>query len=91
LNAPPSRPEQIKAAAARPLETPLVFLVRIDPAKNVNRLYMVAVTPRLFGECLLRRERGHIGSPGTVQSRKLRDERAAGRAALHQAAGATRL
>jgi hypothetical protein len=53
----------------------MVFLVRIDPGKNINRLYIVAVTPTLFGESSLRRERGHIGSPGTVRSRKLRDER----------------
>ena len=67
--APASRPERIKAAAARPLETLMVFLVRIDPGKNINRLYIVAVTPTLFGESSLRRERGHIGSPGTVRSR----------------------
>jgi len=53
----------------------MVFLVRIDLGKNINRLYIVAVTPTLFGESSLRREQGHIGSPGTVRSLKLRDER----------------
>src|SRR5215472_15999962 len=51
--APASRPERIKASAARPLETLIVFLVLIDPGKNITRLYMVAVTPTLFGECSL--------------------------------------
>jgi hypothetical protein len=75
-HAPESRPERIKAAAARPLETLIVFLFLIDPRKNITRLYIMAVMPRLFGECSLRREQGHIGSPGTVRSRKLRYERA---------------
>ena len=69
----------------------MVFLVRIDLGKNINRLYIVAVTPTLFGESSLRREQGHIGSPGTVRSRKLRDERSAGQATLHPTAGATQL
>ena len=92
LNAPPhpgpngSKPPQLDLS-----KTLIVFLVLIDPGKNIIRLYMVAVTPTLFGECSLRRERGHIGSLGTVRSRKLRDERSAGRATLHPTAGATQL
>ena len=42
-----ARPRRIKAAAARPLETLIAFLVLIDPRKNTTRLYMVAVTPML--------------------------------------------
>ena len=81
-----SKPPQLDLS-----KTLIVFLVLIDPGKNIIRLYMVAVTPTLFGECSLRRERGHIGSLGTVRSRKLRDERSAGRATLHPTAGATQL
>jgi predicted DNA-binding WGR domain protein len=43
------------------------FLTRIDPTRNIDRFYVVDVTPTLFGEFALVRENGRRGSPGTVR------------------------
>jgi predicted DNA-binding WGR domain protein len=56
------------------------FFTRNDPAKNVNRFYMVMVTPTLLGEWLVLREYGRIGSPGTVRARTFERELDAQRA-----------
>jgi predicted DNA-binding WGR domain protein len=45
----------------------LAFLTRIDPTRNINRLYVVEVIPSLFGEWTVMREWGRRGSPGTVR------------------------
>jgi predicted DNA-binding WGR domain protein len=45
----------------------MAFLTRIDPARNIDRFYIVDVTPTLFGEWALVREWGRRGSPGTVR------------------------
>ena len=45
----------------------MAFLTRIDPTRNINRFYVVAVTPTLFGEWAVLREWGRRGSPGTVR------------------------
>ena len=45
----------------------MAFLTRTDPARNINRFYVVDVTPTLFGEWALLREWGRRGSPGTVR------------------------
>jgi predicted DNA-binding WGR domain protein len=45
----------------------MAFLTRIDPTRNINRFYVVDVTPTLFGEWALVREWGRRGSPGTVR------------------------
>jgi predicted DNA-binding WGR domain protein len=45
----------------------MAFLTRIDPARNINRFYIVDVTPTLFGDWALVREWGRRGSPGTVR------------------------
>jgi predicted DNA-binding WGR domain protein len=45
-----------------------VTLFCIDPAKWKHRIYKMFIAPSLFGEWLLVRERGHIGSAGQVRS-----------------------
>lgn len=45
----------------------MAFLTRIDPTRNIDRFYIVDVTPTLFGEWALVREWGRRGSPGTVR------------------------
>ena len=45
----------------------MAFLTRTDPARNIDRFYIVDVTPTLFGEWTLVREWGRRGSPGTVR------------------------
>ena len=45
----------------------MAFLTRTDPIRNINRFYIVDVTPTLFGEWALVREWGRRGSPGTVR------------------------
>jgi len=35
----------------------MAFLTRTDPAKNIDRFYFVDVTPTLFGEWAVLRER----------------------------------
>jgi predicted DNA-binding WGR domain protein len=45
----------------------LTYLTRADPTRNVNRFYLVVVTPTLFGEWALVREWGRRGSPGTMR------------------------
>lgn len=41
----------------------IVYLERIDPEKNACRFYRAAVRPTLFGDWVLIREWGRIGSP----------------------------
>ena len=45
----------------------MAFLTRIDPTRNIDRFYLVDITPTLFGEWALVREWGRRGSPGTVR------------------------
>jgi predicted DNA-binding WGR domain protein len=45
----------------------MAFLTRTDPARYIDRFYIVDVTPTLFGEWALVREWGRRGSPGTVR------------------------
>jgi predicted DNA-binding WGR domain protein len=45
----------------------MAVLTRIDPARNINRLYVVQVMPSLFGDWTVLREWGRRGSPGTVR------------------------
>jgi predicted DNA-binding WGR domain protein len=45
----------------------MAFLTRIDPARNINRFYVVEVMPSLFGDWMVMREWGRRGSPGTVR------------------------
>jgi predicted DNA-binding WGR domain protein len=45
----------------------MVFLTRSDPARKLNRFYIVRLAPTLFGEWTLLREWGRSGSPGTVR------------------------
>jgi predicted DNA-binding WGR domain protein len=52
-------------SAASPPE--MAFLTRTDPARNIDRLYVVEIMPTLFGEFALLREWGRRGSAGTVR------------------------
>ena len=45
----------------------MAYLTRTDPTRNINRFYVVAVTPTLFGEWAVLREWGRRGSPGTLR------------------------
>jgi len=47
--------------------TDLAFLTRTEPVRNIDRFYLVEVTPTLFGEFAVLREWGRRGSPGTVR------------------------
>ena len=44
----------------------MAFLTSTEPTRNIDRFYVVDVTPTLFGEWALVREWGRRGSPGTV-------------------------
>jgi predicted DNA-binding WGR domain protein len=57
----------------------MAFLTRSDLARNIDRFYLVAITPTLFGEWAVLREWGRRGSPGTVRltSYRRQDEAAA--------------
>jgi predicted DNA-binding WGR domain protein len=46
----------------------MAYLTRTDPTRNINRFYVVDVTPTLFGEWAVLREWGRRGSPGTMRS-----------------------
>jgi len=46
----------------------MIFLTRIDVARNMRRFYAVDVTPTLFGEWQLVREWGRIGQGGTLRT-----------------------
>jgi predicted DNA-binding WGR domain protein len=45
----------------------MAHLTRTDPTRNINRFYVVDITPTLFGEWAVLREWGRRGSPGTVR------------------------
>lgn len=45
-----------------------VYLTRRDPSRNLARFYRMLIVPTLFGEWVLLREWGRIGSGGTVRA-----------------------
>jgi predicted DNA-binding WGR domain protein len=45
----------------------MAFLTRSDPDRNIDRFYVVDVTPTLFGEWAVLREWGRRGSPGIMR------------------------
>jgi predicted DNA-binding WGR domain protein len=45
----------------------MAFLTRTDPTCNINRFYVVDITPMLFGQWVVLREWGRRGSPGTLR------------------------
>ena len=45
----------------------MTYLTRTDPARNMNRFYIVQVMPNLFGHWTVMREWGRRGSPGTLR------------------------
>jgi predicted DNA-binding WGR domain protein len=52
----------------------MVFLTRIDSARQVQRFWLSMMIPTLLGGWSLVREWGRIGSPGTVQARSFDSE-----------------
>ena len=50
----------------------MTYLTRTDPARNMNRFYVVQVMPNLFGHWTVMREWGRRGSPGTVRLASVR-------------------
>ena len=65
----------------------MVYLRRIDPARNMARFYTLALQRSLFGETLLVRCWGRIGGVGRARSDPFPDDAAAG-AALERLAQA---
>jgi predicted DNA-binding WGR domain protein len=58
----------------------MIFTIRIDPARKLQRFWLSLVSRTRLGEWSLLREWGRIGSPGTVQSRTFAREDDARRA-----------
>ena len=55
----------------------MIYLTKIDPAKNMARFYTMSVQPTLFGEWALLKEWGRIGSAGRLVSCRFASEREA--------------
>jgi predicted DNA-binding WGR domain protein len=55
----------------------MIYLTKIDPAKNMARFYALDVQPTLFGEWALLKEWGRIGSAGRLVSCRFASEREA--------------
>jgi predicted DNA-binding WGR domain protein len=45
----------------------MAFLTRTDPARNIDRFYLVEIMSSLFGDWTMLREWGRRGSAGTVR------------------------
>ena len=45
----------------------MALLTRTDPARNIDRFYIVEIMPSLFGDWTVLREWGRRGSAGTVR------------------------
>jgi predicted DNA-binding WGR domain protein len=45
----------------------MIYLTRTDAARNIDRFYIVDITPDLFGRWSIVREWGRRGSPGTLR------------------------
>ncbi|KTR06456.1 hypothetical protein NS365_07455 [Aureimonas ureilytica] len=43
-----------------------ICLQHVDESRNMRRFYVLDIQPNLFGEWVLVRENGRIGSPGRV-------------------------
>lgn len=69
--------------------TPLTYLTRVDPARNMARFYRLDIQPTLFGEWALVREWGRIGSSGQLRCDPFPTEAAAeaAKARMAQAKG----
>jgi predicted DNA-binding WGR domain protein len=61
----------------RPRKYEMAYLTRTDPTRNINRFYVVDITPTLFGEWALLREWGRRGSPNYAPARRCGTRRAA--------------
>jgi predicted DNA-binding WGR domain protein len=45
----------------------MAYLTRTDATRNINRFFVVDITPTLFGDWAVLREWGRRGSPGTLR------------------------
>jgi len=45
-----------------------VYLLRLDPSRNIRRFYKLLLAPSLFGEWVVVREWGRIGAAGTTKA-----------------------
>ncbi|MDH4441488.1 MAG: WGR domain-containing protein [Rhizobium sp.] len=64
------------------LDKDIVHLHRIDPARNMARFYLVTLETTLFGEIVLRRTWGRIGTSGQYREDTVRDRSTAVRRAV---------
>ena len=55
----------------------MIHLTRTDPTRNMARFYAMTLLPTLFGEWVLLREWGRIGSAGRLVSGLFASEREA--------------
>lgn len=66
------------ASTSKPLQLSLfpnqIRLTHSIPAANQHRFYLLRTLPTLFGDCVLLRESGRIGSPGRVRCDRHRTE-----------------
>lgn len=46
----------------------VVYLLRVDPSRNMRRFYKMFLAPSLFGEWVLVREWGRMGAAGTTKA-----------------------
>jgi predicted DNA-binding WGR domain protein len=59
----------------------VIAFTRREPARNLDRFYVLAMTRDLFGGWMLWREWGRRGSPGTLRCEIYEQEEAAASAA----------
>ena len=52
----------------------VLVLERVEPNANINRYYVLAVEPTLFGDVGLRREWGRIGNRGGASRLELHED-----------------
>ena len=66
------------ASTSKPLQLSLfpnhIRMTHSIPAANRHRFYLLRTLPTLFGDCVLLREWGRIGSPGRVRRDRHRTE-----------------
>jgi hypothetical protein len=69
----------------------MIAFARCEPARNLDRFYVLAMTRDLFDGWVLWREWGRRGSPGTLRNLRARSGGALGRAPGDSPPAAARL
>jgi predicted DNA-binding WGR domain protein len=69
LQRAPQPAHGVKQKPSRSSSAEMALLTHIDPTRNIDRFYIVEVTPTLFGERTAQRERSRRGQGGTVRLR----------------------